>query len=203
MFDFITNWMEQGGLLAVAGLMLLENLFPPIPSELVMPLAGYLAATGAMGLVAVIVAGTFGAVLGALFWYGLARSWGELRFMRFVDRWGFLLTITPDEARRAVLWFRRYGAAAVFLGRMVPTVRTLISIPAGIVAMPLLPFLLYTAAGASIWTAGLAVAGWLLGSQYALVEDYVDPFAALVLFVAAVVYVYRVGRALWLRRRAR
>ena len=130
MFDFITAWIERGGVLAVGALMALENVIPPIPSELVMPLAGFTAARGHMSLLLLIVVGTVGSTLGCLFWYGLARAWGRERFLRFVDRWGVWLTLSREEAEAATEWFERHGAPAVFFGRMVPTVRTLISIPA-------------------------------------------------------------------------
>ena len=200
MFDFITAWIERGGVLAVGALMALENVIPPIPSELVMPLAGFTAARGQMSLLLLIVVGTIGSTLGCLFWYGLARAWGRERFLRFVDRWGVWLTLSREEAEGATEWFERHGAPAVFFGRMVPTVRTLISIPAGLAPMPLVPFILWTAAGALIWTSLLAFAGYLLEDQYERVEGWLNPVTTGVLVLIVGLYLYRLVRGL-LRRR--
>ena len=200
MFDFITAWIERGGVLAVGALMALENVIPPIPSELVMPLAGFTAARGHMSLLLLIVVGTVGSTLGCLFWYGLARAWGRERFLRFVDRWGVWLTLSREEAEAATEWFERHGAPAVFFGRMVPTVRTLISIPAGLAPMPVVPFILWTAAGALIWTSLLALAGYLLEDQYERVEGWLNPLTTGVLVLIVGLYLYRLARGL-LRRR--
>ena len=170
MFETLTGLIEGGGALGVFLLMVAENLFPPIPSEFVMPLAGYLAADGRLTLWLVILGGTAGSVLGALFWYMLGRAIGAVRFLALIDRYGHWLTLDRDEALRAIHWFERHGAAAVFLGRMVPVVRTLISVPAGLAGLHLVPFLALTAAGSLIWVSALAAAGYLLQSQYVRVQ---------------------------------
>lgn len=200
MFDFIQGWIEQGGVLAVGALMALENIFPPIPSELVMPLAGFTAARGDMSLVLLVLVGTVGSVLGCLFWYWLARAWGRERFLSFVDRWGVWLTLSREEAEQATAWFERHGAPAVFLGRLVPTIRSVISIPAGLSGMPLGPFLLWTSLGALIWTALLAGAGYLLEDQYERVEAWLNPVTTAVVVLIVGLYLYRLVRGL-LRRR--
>lgn len=201
MFDFITSWINQGGLPMVAFLMFLENVFPPIPSELVMPLAGFNAAKGEMSMLGVIVAGTLGSVLGCTIWYGLARAWGRERFLRFIDRHGIWLTLDREEAERAMAWFDRHGRSAVFFGRMVPTVRTLISVPAGLSGMGLGPFLIYTTAGGAIWTAFLALSGYLLREGYDRVEGWINPVTNIVVAVVVIVYAYRLVRG-FRRRRA-
>jgi len=198
MFDLITGMMEGGGALGVMVLMLLENLFPPIPSELIMPLAGYLAAEGRMSVWAVVAAGTAGSVLGALFWYALGRAIGPVRFLALVDRYGRWLTLTRAETLAAIHWFERHGAAAVFLGRMVPGVRTLISIPAGLAGMPFGRFVLFTFLGSLIWVSGLTLAGYLLQAQYERVHVLLDPATTILVVVLAVVYVWRVLR--WRRQ---
>ncbi len=200
MFDFITGWIEQGGLLAVGLLMILENVFPPIPSELIVPLAGFQAAQGSFNIVALLVVATLGSLLGTLIWYSLARAWGRERFLRFIDRHGVWLTLTREEAEGAAEWFRRHGPAAVFFGRLVPTVRTLISVPAGLSGMYFASFLLYTAAGSAVWIALLAGAGYLLEENYEAVEHWLDPATTIVVLAVVALYLYRVLRGLARRR---
>lgn len=199
MFDWIAELISAGGEWGVAVVMLLENLFPPIPSELIMPMAGYLAATGEMTLWGVILAGTIGSVAGALFWYWIGLVMGEARFLAFIDRYGFWLTMTRDEAETALAWFRRWGRWAVFLGRMVPAVRTLISVPAGLARMPLLPFVVITSLGSFLWVTLLAMAGLLLEANYHRVAVWLDPGTTIVLAIVFAIYIYRVLRGL-LRR---
>ncbi len=201
MFNVLTGWIESGGLLAVGLLMVLENVLPPIPSELIVPLSGFLAARGSFGFAALIAVATLGSVAGTLLWYGLARAWGQERFLRFVDRWGPWLTLSREEAEGAMRWFRRHGPAAVFLGRLVPTVRTLISVPAGLSGMSVPRFLLYTAAGSLVWIALLAGAGYLLRENYEAVERWVNPVATLVVLGIVGLYLYRLVTGLARRRR--
>ncbi len=200
MFDFITGWIEQGGLLAVGLLMILENVFPPIPSELIVPLAGYEAAKGTFGIIPLLIVAALGSTLGTLIWYGLARAWGRERFLRFLDRHGVWLTMSREEAESAMQWFHRYGPAAVFLGRLVPTVRTLISVPAGLSEMSFPSFLAFTAAGSALWIAILAGAGYLLEDNYEAVEHWVNPVSTFVVVAIVALYLYRVVRGLMKRR---
>lgn len=200
MFDFITGWIESGGLLAVGALMVLENVFPPIPSELIVPLAGFQAAQGTFSLLGLLVVATLGSLLGTLIWYGLARAWGRERFLRFIDRHGVWLTLTREEAEAAARWFERHGPAAVFFGRLVPTVRTLISVPAGLSDMPFARFLLFSAAGSAAWIALLAGAGYLLRENYERVEHWLNPVTTIVVGAVVALYLYRVVRGLLNRR---
>jgi membrane protein YqaA with SNARE-associated domain len=131
MFDWITGLVERTGYVGIALLMLAENVFPPIPSELIMPLAGFAAAQGELGMAGVVAAGTAGALAGALLWYGLGRWVGLERLKRWAAEHGRWLTVSPDDLDRAAAWFGRHGGAAVLVGRLVPAVRTLISVPAG------------------------------------------------------------------------
>ena len=200
MFDFITGWIEQGGLLAVGFLMILENVFPPIPSELIMPLAGFLAAQGSMNIVAVVLVGTLGSVLGTLIWYGLARAWGQDRFLRFIDRHGVWLTLSREEAESAMHWFDRWGPVAVLVGRMIPTVRTLIAVPAGLAGMSLWSFVLYATVSGVVWTGLLAGAGYLLQDQYERVEHWLNPVTTAIVVLIVALYLYRLVRGLMKRR---
>jgi len=192
MDQFVQGLMENFGVFGIALLMFLENIFPPIPSEIIMPLAGYQAATGQMSMVAVILAGTAGSLLGILPWYYLGLLVGEERIIRLADRYGRWITMSADDVEAADRWFRKYGVLAVMLGRLVPTVRTLISVPAGLSRMPIGKFLVFSAIGTVVWTAGLAFAGYLLAQQYEKVNDYVGPVSNAVILIVVVLYVYRV-----------
>ncbi|CUH75954.1 DedA family protein [Tropicibacter naphthalenivorans] len=192
MFDFITNVMSALGAFGVASLMFLENVFPPIPSELIMPLAGFNAARGAQTLWIVILAGTVGSLAGAIFWYWLGRRLGARRVREMAQRHGRWLTMTPEDVDRANDWFHRHGRAAVVLGRLVPTVRTLISVPAGVACMPVWEFALWSTVGTAIWTALLTLAGYVLESQYELVSEWLNPVSTVLVVGFVLVYVYRV-----------
>ena len=191
MFDWIIRLVSQVGYAGVAGLMLLENLFPPIPSELIMPLAGFVAARGELQVALVVLAGTAGSLVGALPWYYAGRWLGRDRIRRLAERHGRWLTVSAGEFDRAAAWFDRYGGWAVLVGRLVPGVRTLVSVPAGVAGMGLGRFLLLSAAGSFTWTAALTAAGYLLQDHYALVADYVDPASKAVLGGGVLLYVYR------------
>lgn len=192
MFDWITGFLEGGGAWAIAAIMFLENVFPPIPSELIMPLAGYNASQGVGSLWVAILAGSAGAVAGALFWYVIAVMYGLPRLKRLAENHGRWLTVTPGDLDRADAWFHRYGGVAVLIGRCVPTIRTLISIPAGLSRMGLAWFLLLTSIGTVIWTSGLTIAGYVLGSRFDQVEAWLSPFSTAVVLGIVAIYVWRV-----------
>lgn len=191
MFEWVLSTIDDWGYAGIFMLMLVEHLFPPIPSEVIMPLAGYLSASGQMNLALVILSGTAGSVLGTLVWYWVALSIGETRLKRFAARYGRVLTLSPSDIDKARAWFERYGAIVVFFGRMIPAIRTLISVPAGFARMRFLPFFLLTAVGSLIWTCFLTFAGLILESQYARLENYVDPVSKAVVLAVVLVYVYR------------
>lgn len=191
MSEFIINTIEATGYLGIALLMLLENIFPPIPSEIIVPFAGYVAARGDLWLPGVIMAATFGSVIGALPWYWLGVFFSEERLTRMADRFGRWFAITADDVETASHWFRRYDAAAVFFGRMVPTIRTLISLPAGTVRMGLPLFLLLTTLGSAIWVSLLAGAGLLLDAHYDKVGHFVEPVTKIVIIAVVAAYLYR------------
>ena len=192
---FMTEWsariVESMGYGGVVFLMFLENVLPPIPSELIMPLAGFLAGQGKLGLAGVIVAGTAGSVLGALPLYGLGRWLGQERLCRWAGRWGHWVAVSPDDIRKAAEWFGRHGGKAVLLCRLVPGVRSLVSVPAGAARMPLVPFLAYTTVGTAVWAGALAWLGRALGQNYGRVEKYLGPVTYLVLAALVVGFVVR------------
>lgn len=195
MLDWITNIMDSWGYLGIILLMFLENIFPPIPSELVMPLAGFTASQDKLNIAFVIGAGTVGSVLGALPWYYAGFYLGEERLKNWADKYGKWLTVRRKDIEKSSKWFSKHCGKAVVLGRLVPGIRTLISMPAGIHQMNLVKFLLYTALGAGFWVAVLAIAGYKLGENYQRVEQYVGP-ASLIILVAVVIYAI-----IWVMRR--
>lgn len=194
MNEWIFRLIEGGGYWGVALLMLLETVFPPIPSEVIMTLSGVVAARGQLSLPLVIAAGTAGASVGNFVWYALARALGYRRFQHIVERWGRWLTLDWSEVERAHRLFDKHGATVVFVARMLPTVRSLISVPAGLLKMRPLPFMLWSTLGSAIWTAGLAIAGWVLGAQFARVEDILGPLSLAIVGAIVVYYVYRLIR---------
>ena len=191
MFDLIVEIIAVSGLLGVAALMFAENVFPPIPSEVIMPLAGFAAARGEFSLWALVLAGTFGAVAGAWVGYEAGRRLGMERVRRWSSAHGRWLTVSPADVDRAAAVFRRHGAPAVFLGRLVPTVRTLISVPAGVTEMPIRRFLAWSTVGTAAFTFALAYAGFRLEAHYDRVEAWLDPVTTGVLAIAAISYLYR------------
>ncbi|ANF24780.1 MULTISPECIES: DedA family protein [Pseudomonadaceae] len=194
MFDKIVEIVSALGYVGVFLLMLLENIFPPIPSELIMPLAGFVAARGDLNFIAVILVGTAGSVVGALPWYYAGAKLGQKRMKHFAERWGHWLTLSPEDVDKASEWFDRHGKGAVFFGRLIPAVRTLISVPAGIAGMSMTKFLIYSTLGSLIWTALLALAGYLLESQYQKVSEYLNPVSTAIVVLMVLYYLYRLIR---------
>ncbi|MCV3214295.1 DedA family protein [Plectonema radiosum NIES-515] len=192
MGDWIKNTIESLGYLGIAALMFVENLFPPIPSELIMPLAGYSAnLPGAkLNVVGVFFAGLCGSVLGALVWYYPGKFLGEERLKGWADKYGKWITVSSKDITKAKGWFDRQGSKAVLIGRLVPGVRTLISVPAGISNMPLLPFLFYTTLGSAAWVGLLTYSGYVLGSQYELVDKYLAPVSKILLGCFALAFIF-------------
>lgn len=198
MFDWIQQTMTTLGYPGVALLMFLENVFPPIPSELIMPFAGFSAARGELSFVGVVIAGAVGSLLGQLPLYYLGRWAHEDRLVAWADRYGKWLALSGNDIRKADDWFDKHGNKAVFLARLVPGIRSLISIPAGMSEMPLSTFWLYSALGTTLWVLLLTALGGVLGQNYTLIDTYLGPVSLVVLgglLVAAVVWI--------LRRRAR
>jgi membrane protein DedA with SNARE-associated domain len=187
----LTGWIagviDSLGELGVGLLVALENLVPPVPSELVLTMAGYLAGDGRMNVVLVVVAATIGSVVGALILYWLGRVVGEERLRRWLDR---IPLVDADDLDQADRWFERHAWSAVLFGRMVPVVRSLVSIPAGANHMPVGRFLTFTAIGSGVWNSLFVGAGFALGTQWEQVDRYARWFdyAILAFFVVAITW---------------
>jgi membrane protein DedA with SNARE-associated domain len=175
MLEWVTGVMDSAGYLGIVFLMFLENVFPPIPSEVVMPLAGFTAGQGKLNLIGVIVAGMVGSVLGALPLYYLGKVAGEERVKSWADKYGAWLAVSGEDVTKAKKWFDEHGEKAVFLGRLVPGVRSLVSLPAGMSGMEIGKFLLYSAPGTLLWAGVLAFLGQLLGKNYETVGKFLGP----------------------------
>tara|TARA_B100000700_G_scaffold212437_1_gene233564 strand:+ start:55 stop:711 length:657 start_codon:yes stop_codon:yes gene_type:complete len=170
------QWIGCGAILIA---MFLENLIPPIPSELIMPLGGFYVSQGQLDFLPVVLAGLFGTVIGALPWYGIGRLVNEERLEEWLEKNGRWLGINPKELALSRKWFNRYGVPLVFWGRLVPGIRTLISVPAGVELMPMTPFLIWTTAGSLIWTLFLTITGFYLGENYRNIEQWISPFSSI------------------------
>jgi|SRR5690606_21464784 len=181
-------------------LLVVETVFPPIPSEIILPLSGFLASEGDFHVVILILFATFGSVLGSLILYAIGRTVSLPRLYRLFDRYGTYILSGPEDLRKAEEWFARYGRWAVAIGRLVPVVRSLISIPAGLAHMSVLEFCLLTALGSGIWNTLLIGAGWLLGSQWEDASEYTHNFEYIVIGALAIAVFAFVGRRLRDRR---
>lgn len=201
MFDPILGIIVAGGLAGVAVLMFAENIVPPMPSEVIMPLAGFAAAQGDLNFAGVVAAGAAGATAGAYVWYAIGRRVSEPGLERWVERHGRWLTLDASDLERSRRFFRRSGVLAVFLGRLAPGVRTFVSVPAGVMRMPQIPFMIATTLGATISTAMLAAAGYLLEQEYDRVAAWLDPVSGVVIAALAAAYLIRALR--WRRRSGR
>lgn len=189
MVEWITNTMQSMSYLGIALLMFLENLFPPIPSELIMPLAGFTASKGDMQLSLAIAAGTIGTVLGALPWYYAGKLLSEERLRDLADKYGKWIAVSGADIDKSNRWFNRHGNKAVFLCRLVPGVRTLISLPAGINNMPLIPFLAYSTGGTILWVSFLTLAGYKLAENYERVDEYLAPVSKIVVVIIVIGFI--------------
>ena len=194
MEDWIIRLVEWGHYWGVALLMLLETVFPPVPSEVIMTVAGVSAARGNMNLWGTIAAGTAGAMLGNWLWYWLAIKFGEVRMHVFIDRYSRWLTLDWAEIERGHGLFRKHGPIIVLVARMLPTLRSLISIPAGLFGMSLRRFLVFSTIGTAGWSAALASGGYFLGSQFDDIEKWLGPLSTVIMVGILGTYVWRLAR---------
>lgn len=180
MIDWVKTVIQSIGYPGIALLMIIENIFPPIPSEVIMPFAGFVTEQGELNFFGVVVAGTAGSILGTIPFYYLGRKIGKERLKRWADKHGRWLMITSEDIERANNWFDQHDAAAVFFCRLVPGIRTLISVPAGIERMNFGWFLLLSTSGTVLWVGLLTYLGHILGQNYDKVETYLGPVSYVV-----------------------
>ena len=199
----IGHAVEKNPLIGYAAILLamfLENLIPPIPSELIMPLGGFYVYQGQLDFFPVILAGLIGTVIGAFPWYGIGRLVNEERLEKWLENHGRWLGINPQDLARSRKWFNRYGVSLVFWGRLVPGIRTLISVPAGVELMPITPFLVWTTAGSLIWTFFLTITGFYLGDSYVNIEKWISPFSSvfkkIIILIIAVAFINLIYKTL-------
>ncbi|HNT74419.1 MAG TPA: DedA family protein [Anaerolineae bacterium] len=208
LLNAINEWVQ--GLISTMGypglafVMFLENVFPPIPSELVLPLAGWLTLgeNASFSLWGVTVVGSLGALAGTYVFYGLGRWFGEDRVRYLLRRFGKWLLLSEQDLDVALAWFAKYGEYVIFFGRMVPIVRSLISVPAGLAKMNLPRYSLYTVIGTALWSFLLAFAGRLLGESWPVVSEIIDQYEHVVLVLGVLVVVGFFGYRLWQMRKA-
>ncbi|MFC6352398.1 DedA family protein [Rothia nasimurium] len=195
--DWVISVMEAIGSPGVGLAVFLENVFPPIPSEVILPLAGFTASQGSINVVAAFIWATVGSLTGAYFLYYLGAAIGANR-LRKIAAWMWLVKV--EDVDNALAWFDKYGKASILIGRVIPGIRSLISIPAGIDRMNPLTFGLYTLLGSSIWNTLLIYCGWVLGENWHAVEGVIDQYSKV---VYALVALALVAVFIWLLRRAR
>jgi membrane protein DedA with SNARE-associated domain len=199
MMDLVTSWVAAAGYVGIIGLMFLENLFPPIPSELIMPFAGFAAARGELSVTLVILAGIFGTIIGNMFWYEFARAFGRARTRHLCEKYGRWIGVRGDDLDKAEATLRRWGPLAVFLGRIMPGIRTVISIPAGLIEMPRATFYAWTTLGTTIWVGALTIVGYILKEGYDQLEPWIDPIGKGLVVLVGVLFLWQLWR-IWRRK---
>jgi membrane protein DedA with SNARE-associated domain len=198
--NFLPELIQVYGYVAIYLLMLIESFLPIFPTEIVIPLAGVFAARGDMTLPGIIASGTLGSLTGGTMWYLFARALGYQRFRHVVTRFGWITTISEHEVERLQRWFERFGPILVFIGRFIPGIRNLVSIPAGLIAMPYVKFIILSAIGTGLSNTIFAVGGWLLRGEYHRIEHYVGPVTNLIIGGLIAIWLIRVVHGLVKRR---
>ncbi|KGF95032.1 DedA family [Prochlorococcus marinus str. MIT 9201] len=191
--DYISLAVEKNTTIAYLTIclaMFLENIIPPIPSEIIMPLGGFFVYQQKLNFYILVFWGLLGTILGSLPWYYFGRLVNEKRLTIFLEKKGKYLGISPNDLIKSKRWFERYGVPLVFWGRLVPGIRTLISVPAGIELMPLRKFLIWTTFGSFIWVAFLTYAGYLFGENYPIIETYLDQIEYVIKPILVLIFSY-------------
>ncbi len=194
MGDWIVRLIDQTGYLGIGFLMFLETVFPPIPSEVIMPVAGVAVGKGQMNAAGVIASGTAGAMLGNIVWYLAARALGHDRLEPLIRRYGRWLTLNWSDIERAHHWFDRHGIAFVLTGRLVPSIRSLVSVPAGLLDMRFRNFVLASTVGTAIWTSFLTMVGIKLEEEFTAIDQIIGPISTGVMAILLLVYLVRLAR---------
>ncbi|MFL0505417.1 DedA family protein [Ureibacillus sp. 179-F W5.1 NHS] len=194
MENWITTVMEEFGYIGVFLLIMLENLFPPIPSEVILTFGGFWTTQSDLSVFGVVVASTIGSVVGAIILYGIGALVGIKRIERFVDRWGKVLRLTSKDIHKANSWFEKYDVWTVFFCRFIPLIRSLISLPAGLAKMNFFTFLLLTTLGTLIWNLVLVNIGAAVGESWETIVHYMDIYSNIAYAVLAIIFIVVVVR---------
>lgn len=194
MTDWIVRLVDAGGYWGIAALMVIENVFPPVPSEIIMGIGGIRVGQGRMEMLPLLLAGTLGTTVGNAVWYWIGWKLGVERLRPLVKRYGRLLTVEWRDIRILNRLFRRYGEIIVFVFRFMPAFRTMVSLPAGLFRMSHRHFLLWTTAGAFIWNLLLAGAGYALGANFHQIDHYLGPLSTAAIVAVVAIYLWRLAR---------
>ena len=190
MEQIIINIMEQVGYLGVFLLIAIENIFPPIPSEVILVFGGFMTTYTSLNIPIMILAATFGSLLGAIVLYYIGKIFNKERLKRIVNgKIGKVLRLKASDIEKADKWFDTKGNKTVFFCRFIPIVRSLISIPAGMSEMPMQKFLLYTISGSLIWNAVLIIVGSIVGDKWETIVGYLDNFSNIILIILVIIFV--------------
>ncbi|MEK4966872.1 DedA family protein [Cytobacillus sp. FSL R7-0696] len=189
MENWITSVMEQFGYVGIFLLIMLENIFPPIPSEVILTFGGFMTTTTNLSVAGVVIASTLGSVGGAVVLYGVGLLIDIRKVERIVERWGHILRLTKKDIHKANGWFSTYGKWTVFFCRFIPLIRSLISLPAGMAHMNFLVFLILTTAGTLIWNIVLVLIGAAVGESWESVVGYMDMYSYIVYGAIALVFI--------------
>lgn len=186
MENWITDIMNEYGYIGILLLVALENIFPPIPSEIILTFGGFMTQTSSLSVWGVIAASTAGSVLGAIALYSIGLLMDVENLEKIIEKWGHILRLTKKDIHKADNWFDRYGGWAVFIGRFVPLIRSLISIPAGMSNMKFLPFLLLTTLGTAIWNSVLVLLGASVGESWEEIVGYIEVYSTFIYVILAI-----------------
>jgi membrane protein DedA with SNARE-associated domain len=189
MYEWVTNIMEQFGYMGIFFMMALENVFPPIPSEIVLPFSGFMTTNSELTVIGVIITATCGSVFGAIVLYGIGRLIDVERLEKIVDRWGHIIRIKKEDIHKADNWFDKYGYWTVLFCRMIPLIRSLISIPAGMSNMNFTLFLLFTLIGTLIWNIILIMIGVTLGENWDSILGFMDMYSNITYAIIAIAFI--------------
>ncbi|MBU0436895.1 DedA family protein [Staphylococcus succinus] len=195
---WITQFMEKFGYWGIAFLIFLENVFPPIPSEIILTFGGFMTTKSDLGFVGVTITSTIGSVLGAIALYGIGAWIGERNLYRFINRYGKILRVKTKDLDKTIGWFEKYGYWTIFFCRFVPLLRSLISIPAGLTRMNLPLFIVFTTIGTLIWNVVLIYLGQAVGGNWHTIVNYMDVYSRIIYIVLAILIIFLIWK--WLKR---
>lgn len=198
MEQWITHFMEQHGYLGIGLLIFLENIFPPIPSEIILTFGGFMTTKSDLSFIGVTITSTLGSVIGAIVLYGVGAWIGERNLYRFVNRYGKFLRVKTKDIDRTINWFEKYGYWTIFFCRFVPLLRSLISIPAGLTRMNIPLFILFTTLGTLIWNMVLIYLGQAVGENWHAIVYYMDIYSKIIYLVLLVLVIFIIWK--WIKR---